>query len=1215
MALKIKLKYLLLTVLLIITAFSSCKNNTGNKTVPIVIFSSYKDIPGVTEADISAIEAIKKNYNYFIYGMPLSTEAFENDDGEIRGYSALLCEWLSGLFGIPFRPKLYEWLDLLNGLKTCEVSFTGELTWTQERNNIYHMTSDIALRQLKYFNLAGSDSHSEIINERKLKCGFIEGTSTINTVTAELIPGTFETIMLSDVSLVYNALKSGEIDSFFYSNTTGINFIENADVMSNDFYPLIYRPVSLTTQDDALKPIIDVMEKLLENGGLRYLVSMYNQGEHEYLRYKLYRQLTEKERRYLFENPVIPIGVDPGGYPSAFYDRHDKEWKGIFIDLLDEISILTGLTFNIINNENNDWFEVLNMLENREIAVLPDMIQLPERADRFLWPDAAPIADNYALISKNEYPNIKVNEVLYAKVGLVKNTGYEMIFRKWYPNHLNTVEYDSLENAFSALQRGEIDMVMAHQKSLLYLTHYLELPDYKANLVFNYALNSHFGFSKDKETLCSIFSKTLSNIDSKSISDYWMKKTYDYRRNVTQARTPWMIGAAVLFLCVLVLAVIFLVRSRRSGKILEALVEKRTSELKLMEERALAASKSKSEFLANMSHEIRTPMNAILGITEILLINESLSGENREGLNKIYSSCNLLLGIINDILDFSKIEAGKLDIMPAEYKVASMINDSVHLNMMKIGSKQIVFDIQIDENLPAKLIGDELRIKQILNNLLSNAFKYTEAGKITLTVEKEQDINDKDRITLVFKVRDTGCGMNEEQLDKLFEEYLRFDKEKHKTIEGTGLGLTITQKLINLMEGKIHVESKPQEGTLFSVSLKQGIVDSEILGSEVAQNLKKFRLNFMSQIKLGQISREPMPYGNILIVDDVETNIYVASGLMKLYRLQIDSAMSGPEAIKKVKEGREYDIIFMDHMMPEMDGMEAVKQIRAMGYKAPIVALTANAVAGQADIFLHNGFDDFISKPIDIRQLNSILNRLVRDKQPNDVIEAARMKYTNSVINDSGKNKEDAQAQSKSLFLNKEISGINIQGGIQHYEGDEKVFLKILRSYAASVSSMLDDMNNISMDNIMNDDSSLNNYKIKVHGIKGTSYDVFAEQTGKEAKDLEDAAKSHNIDFIREKNESFMVNTRKLMDDIKNLIACIEAEHPKPKKEKPDADILAKLITACNDYSIDIIDEAIEEIEKYQYEADDGLAEWLRDNIDRMDIEKITEKINNLLNK
>ena len=785
------------------------------------------------------------------------------------------------------------------------------------------------------------------------------------------------------------------------------------------------------------------------------------------------------------------------------------------------------------------------------------------------------------------------------------------------------------------------------------------------------------------------------------------------------------------------------------------------------------ASQTKSSFLANMSHEIRTPMNAILGVTEILIQHESLPAEIEEGLGKIYSSCDLLLGIINDILDISKIEAGKLDIMPAKYNVASMINDSVQLNMMRIDSKPIEFELQVDENVPAKLIGDELRIKQILNNLLSNAFKYTDAGKVTLSVFS---ISNKEDVTLVLSVRDTGYGMTKEQLGKMFETYSRFNQRKNNTIEGAGLGLAITQRLLNLMNGDLYVESELGVGSFFVVKLPQQTINSEVLGKDVAANLQQFQTNYMTQRKRGQISRDPMPYGSVLIVDDVETNLYVALGLMKLYKLKIDTAMSGYEAINKIKQNKTYDVIFMDHMMPEMDGIEATKNIRDLGYEEPIVALTANAVAGQADMFMQNGFDDFISKPIDIRQLDTLLNKYVRDKQPPEVIEAARSQKTEtknsntqqqtdkllheSFIRDAQKtitwleenylqtddeeilrkyivivhgiksslanieetslsnmalkleklsrendidqiktltpdflndlrtilNKlksrqnelcadEDiddlierltaiqettaeydrksaleiiseiknysketkkvldiitehvlhsefemaenaaavhtvsltlTQKQTSTQLLNKDIPGLNIIKGFLRYGCDEQTYLRVLRSYSASVRSMLDVIENVS-------EKTLNDYKIKVHGIKGTSYDIFAGQVAASAKSLEEAAKSGDLAYINEHNPIFLEIIRKIVYDIDKLLSDMEAENPKPKKDKPDSNELLKLLIACKDYDMDGADQAMSEIEKYNYESDDGLADWLRDSIDKMDFKQIVEKLGGLV--
>jgi signal transduction histidine kinase/FixJ family two-component response regulator/preprotein translocase subunit SecG len=408
---------------------------------------------------------------------------------------------------------------------------------------------------------------------------------------------------------------------------------------------------------------------------------------------------------------------------------------------------------------------------------------------------------------------------------------------------------------------------------------------------------------------------------------------------------------------------------------------------------AEAANFAKSAFLAKVSHEIRTPMNAILGITEIQMQNESLPADMQEALEKIYSSGYLLLGIINDILDLSKIESGKLELYPVEYDVPSLINDTVSLNVVRYESKPIVFTLEVDENIPLTLLGDELRIKQILNNLLSNAFKYTASGKVIMSVslESQHEKADGTNITLVFRISDTGQGMTAEQLDKLFDEYMRFNREMNRAVEGAGLGMSITKHLIKLMDGEIHVESEPGKGSVFTARLPQGLVaGAGVLGKELAQKIGQLRPGKSAQKKKAPVVHEYMPYGRILVVDDVETNLYVTRGLLTPYGMSVETAVSGYEVIDKIKSGSTWDIIFMDHFMPGIDGVETAKMIRSMGYTKPIVALTANVITGQAEMFYANGFDDFLSKPIDIRQLNAVLNKLIRDKYAAETINAAR---------------------------------------------------------------------------------------------------------------------------------------------------------------------------------------------------------------------------------
>ena len=399
-------------------------------------------------------------------------------------------------------------------------------------------------------------------------------------------------------------------------------------------------------------------------------------------------------------------------------------------------------------------------------------------------------------------------------------------------------------------------------------------------------------------------------------------------------------------------------------------------------------NEAKSRFLAFMSHEIRTPMNAIIGISEIQLRKNALTPHVEEAFAKIYNSAHSLLRLINDILDLSKIEAGKMDILGIKYETASFINDTVQLNIMRIGSKQIKFKLFVDENIPETIFGDDIRIRQVLTNILSNAFKYTDEGVVEARfwVEEHEDPNE---IIFCVSVQDTGQGMTEEEIATLSEDYARFNISANRDVEGTGLGMNITNNLIKLMNGSISVCSEVGVGTTFTVKIPQKRVSESVIGVELAGNLENFEKNPYPAKKITGFEYEPMPYGKVLIVDDVDTNLYVAKGQMIPYGLTIETCTSGFEAIEKVKEGKIYDIIFIDHMMPNMDGIEATRIIRDLGYSGSIVALTANALIGQADVFLSNGFDGFISKPIETNYLDSYLKRFIMEKQTAEVLEEA----------------------------------------------------------------------------------------------------------------------------------------------------------------------------------------------------------------------------------
>ncbi|MDR1496484.1 MAG: response regulator, partial [Clostridiales Family XIII bacterium] len=378
-----------------------------------------------------------------------------------------------------------------------------------------------------------------------------------------------------------------------------------------------------------------------------------------------------------------------------------------------------------------------------------------------------------------------------------------------------------------------------------------------------------------------------------------------------------------------------------------------------LKEVAEQASETKSNFLANMSHEMRTPLNAIIGLSELELGEENVDGTARENLEKIYGAGMTLLSTINDVLDISKIESGKFELTPVEYDTPSLINDTITLNIMRIHEKPIDFRLHVDEDMPAALFGDELRVKQVFNNILSNAFKYTREGTVDWSIEFERD---GDSVWLISTVRDSGIGIKKEDMAKLFSDYNQVDTKSNRAIEGTGLGLAITKKVVGMMDGDILVESEYMKGSTFTLRLRQGYVNDKVIGKNISESLMRFSYTDKKRDKSQKMLRAWIPYARVLVVDDVPTNLDVARGMMKPYGMTIDCVTSGQAAIDRIRgDDVQYDAIFMDHMMPEMDGIEATRIIREKigtdyAKNVPVVALTANAVVGTEQVFLANGF-------------------------------------------------------------------------------------------------------------------------------------------------------------------------------------------------------------------------------------------------------------------
>jgi signal transduction histidine kinase/CheY-like chemotaxis protein len=444
--------------------------------------------------------------------------------------------------------------------------------------------------------------------------------------------------------------------------------------------------------------------------------------------------------------------------------------------------------------------------------------------------------------------------------------------------------------------------------------------------------------------------------------------------------TAFFISSSIIALLSLVGSRLVLIPIHKKEQIAKE-ADTRANEIQALAKALKSASASKSAFLANISHEMRTPLNAIIGLSSLMLGGKEIPEAQRENITLINDSGMMLLMVINDILEINKIEAGKLEIIPIKYELPDLINDATALYAMSMTDKPVLFELEIDETLPLRLFGDELRIRQICNKLLNNAFKFTSTGSISFCVScKKEGLF----AWLTIDVKDTGIGINKADLERLFSDYGQIDTSATRRASGTGLGLGIAKQLAELMDGTLTVSSEYEKGSTFTLRLQQKIWSNEQIGPERVENLKSFIYSSDKRERELHFTRVHIPYANVLIVDDVHMNQKIAKGIMKPYGMRIDCVSSGEEAVDLVRKGEIiYDLIFMDYMMPEMDGIEATRIIRKeIGTRyaktVPIIALTATELDGKEAFFLNNGFNAFMEKPIDIIRLDTEINRWIR---------------------------------------------------------------------------------------------------------------------------------------------------------------------------------------------------------------------------------------------
>lgn len=580
------------------------------------------------------------------------------------------------------------------------------------------------------------------------------------------------------------------------------------------------------------------------------------------------------------------------------------------------------------------------------------------------------------------------------------------------------------------------------------------------------------------------------------------------------------------------------------------------------------ANRAKTNFVSNMSHEIRTPMNSIVGITEILLRSRH-SPKEQEYLLNIQSSGRVLLTIINDVLDCSKMEAGKMQLFDEPYDTCSLFHDLRISMENRIGHSGLELIYDIDQDIPCKLKGDMGRIRQVIINLVNNAIKYTEKGSVRFSVHVRQKNTDK--VMLYYEVADTGIGIRKEDQKILFDAFQRVEMDRNRYVEGIGLGLTISQNLVNMMGGVIEVESEYGKGSRFFFTIEQTIIDPTPV-SAVNYNGQKDNVT-EKEAECLFIA----PEAHILLVDDNELNLVVAKELLKPLRMQIDTAENGLQAVKMVR-GSQYDLVLMDHMMPVMDGIEAAKAIRALPedkyQKLPIIALTANAMVDARKEFLNAGMNGFVAKPIDFARICNQLKLWLPKDLVRDVPKEEAKKLLADDLSDREIQPEDPQM------------GFSFEEGVKHC-GSKAALMKTIRIFYRTIDSKANKIEQCLKEGLISD------YVIEIHALKSSALLIGAVPLSEAAKELEDYGKQGKTEVLEEKTPDVLT----LYRDLKNILRPYAEKEEDAKKEFSDGEWITALqqIHQCiEQFDLDGVDQIMEQLEEYQ------VPECIRESMDQL---------------
>jgi len=597
-------------------------------------------------------------------------------------------------------------------------------------------------------------------------------------------------------------------------------------------------------------------------------------------------------------------------------------------------------------------------------------------------------------------------------------------------------------------------------------------------------------------------------------------------------------------------------------------------------QQANQANEAKSYFLSTMSHDIRTPMNAILGLNEMVLRESSEEGIKKYS-ESIRTAGNTLLSIINDILDFSKIEAGKMELINVDYSFVSLLNDLVNMVEKKADDKGLSLNLDIDENIPTILNGDEIRIKQIIINILSNAVKYTKQGSVTFSAKASKIEDVPDMIKLKVSVADTGIGIKKEDLDRLFVAFERIEEKRNRNIEGTGLGMTIAQGFLAMMGSKLEVESEYGKGSVFSFEIVQKVVKWDPIGDyeEAFRRSLSERINYHEKFTA--------PHARVLVVDDTPVNLTVFVSLLKRTGIQIDTAQSGDECIALFVKNH-YDVIFLDHMMPDKDGIETLKEMKALtdtpNAKTPIICLTANAISGMREMYTNAGFDDYLTKPINVERLEMMLLQYLPKGKLAPALD---------------ENEVDEYVLPDFLFRLKEL---DVNSGLNHC-GNGESYMMTLKLYQDTAAKNAQEIEKYWAA------GDIKNTTVKVHALKSTSRVIGALELGEFAARLEKAGDRGDVETLEKELGELISRYRNLAKELAPLSGKAEDER---EDDRPFIDSGAlgefykKLGEFCDNYDFDSVVNLVESLDKYRIPEDEATrVDAIRKAVDNYDYEMI----------